>query len=396
MDKYINSKNRKLIAISYYGMFSAGMVISFLGPLLSPISNTFNLKLEQMAFPVVFNFSGFLLATLTVAFFWHTSRVRLLLYFSSLLLSLSLISIALFHNAFITVLVLIFFVGFFAGLLHTGLDSFLSEFFGSLRAKNLNILHIFVSLGCLASPLLIGIILTYSKKWQIVPMLMGSFNFPLTIFFGNKKLYNKDFFVNPPKVSNIFRMDQQIRINWKIFLLINLVIFLYLGIESSLVSWTPLFLVKIRNINVAPSSYYISFFWLAMIFGRLIFSKYFFQINLTLSLIMGAVGGSLFVVLTFLVTESYLLILFIICTGLVLSHVYPNILALGGNIFPSSIGFVTGFLTSSGFVGSIFFPWFIGRISQAISLQKSMLLISFLGILQAILLIYFYKYSVKS
>ncbi|MCD6232600.1 hypothetical protein J7K28_08290, partial [Candidatus Aerophobetes bacterium] len=79
MLKNSSSGTWQLIIISYWGMFNAGIVISFLGPLLVPISNFFQLKLAQVGFPVVFNSMGFLLATFVLAFFWRIYRARLLL-----------------------------------------------------------------------------------------------------------------------------------------------------------------------------------------------------------------------------------------------------------------------------------------------------------------------------
>lgn len=183
VSKNFSSENWRLIIASYWGMFNIGMVLSFLGPLLVPISNSFQLKLAQVGLPVALNFMGVFLATFAIAFFWRTYRARPLLTFSSLFLSLSLVSIALLHDSLIVLFILLFFVGFSAGILHTGLDSLLSEAFGRARAKYLNILRIFVGLRCLAGPLLVGIILTYSEKWYLVCFLMGLFSLPSSIFF---------------------------------------------------------------------------------------------------------------------------------------------------------------------------------------------------------------------
>ena len=393
VSKNFSSENWQLIIISYWGMFNAGMVISFLGPLLVPISNSFQLKLAQVGFPVALNFTGFFLATFAIAFFWRTYRARPLLTFSSLFLSLSLVGIALLHDSLIVLFILLFFVGFNAGIMHTGLDSLISETFKRARAKYLNILHIFVGLGCLASPLLVGIILTYSEKWYLVCFLMGLFSIPLPIFFWNKRLYRKAIFSKNREVIDNPGLNKPV--NWRVFWPIVFSIFLYVGIESSFASWTPLFLVKVRGVTTAIASYNISIFWLAIIVGRWFFGKLFYKTNLSRSLIIGAVGGALFIALSFLSKEKSIILLFIACSGLFLSYIYPNMLALAGNIFPNSIGFVTGILTTSGFVGSTLFPWLIGPISQAIGLTKSVFLISLLSIGLTGVLLYFHYFLMR-
>lgn len=393
VSKKFTSENWGLIIISYWGMFNIGMVLSFLGPLLVPISYSFQLKLAQVGLPVALNFTGIFLATFLISFFWRTYRARPFLTFSSLFLSLSLLSITLLHNSLIVFFILLFFIGFNAGIMHTGLDSLISETFKRARAKYLNILHMFVSLGCLAISMLIGIILSHSGKWYLVFFLMGLFSLPLPIFFWNKRLYEKATFsktrevIDKPSVNKL--------VNWRIFWPIIFSIFLYVGIEISFASWIPIFLAKIRGIPTAVASYNISIFWLAMIGGRWFFSKFFYKKNLSHSLIIGAAGGALFIALSFLSKEKSLILFFISCSGLVLSYIYPNILALAGNVFPNSIGFVTGILTTSGFVGSTFFPWIIGPISQAIGLTKSVYVISFLSIVLTSILLYFHYFLMR-
>jgi FHS family glucose/mannose:H+ symporter-like MFS transporter len=393
MSKKFSSENWRLIIASYWGMFNIGMVLSFLGPLLVPISNSFQLKLAQVGLPVALNFTGIFLATFAIAFFWRTYRARPLLTFSSLFLSLSLVGIALLHDSLIVLFILLFFVGFNAGIMHTGLDSLISEIFKRARAKYLNVLHMFVSLGCLASSLLIGIILSHSGKWYLVFFLMGLFSLPLPIFFWNKRLYGKAIFSKTREVIDNPGVNKLV--NWRIFWPIVFSIFLYVGIEISFTSWIPLFLVKIRGVPTAVASYNISIFWLTMIGGRWFFGRFFYKNNLSHSLIIGAAGGALFIALSFLSKEKSLILLFIACSGLLLSYIYPNMLALAGNIFPNSIGFVTGILTTSGFVGSTLFPWLIGPISQAIGLTKSVFVISLLSIGLTGVLLYFHYFLLR-
>lgn len=393
MSKNFNSDKWGLTIISYWGMLNVGIVIGFLGPLLVPISRSFQLSLAQVGFPVAFNSMGFFLATFALAFFWRIYRARLILTFSSLFLLLSLLGISLLHSSLTVVLVLLFFVGFSAGILHTGLDSLLSEAFGRMRAKYLNILHIFVSLGALAGPLLVGLILTYSKKWYLVCFLMGLLNLPLPIFFWNKRLYKSATFSITREAIDNFRQNKPI--NWGFFWPIVFAIFLYVGAESSFASWTPVFLAKARDVSTATASYNISIFWSAMIGGRWFFSRFFYKADLSHSLIIGAAGGALFIALSFLSQESALILLFIACSGLLFSYAYPSLLALGGNVFPNSIGFVMGILTASGFLGSMFFPWLIGPISQTIGLTKGVFVIPLLSIGLASVLLYFHHFLAK-
>jgi len=150
--------------------------------------------------------------------------------------------------------------------------------------------------------------------------------------------------------------------------------------------------VKISGASTTIASYYISIFWFVIIGGRWFFDKFFYKANLCHSLILGAAVGALFIAFTFLSKERSLILLFIACSGLFLSYIYPNLLALGGNIFLNSIVLVTGILTASGFAGSVFFPWLIGPVSQAMGLTKSVFAISLLSIGLTSVLLYFHYF----
>jgi fucose permease len=148
----------------------------------------------------------------------------------------------------------------------------LSETFNRARAKYLDILHIFVSLGCLANLLLVGIILAHTRKWYLVCFLMGLFSLTLPMFFWNKKLYGKIIFSETQEVIDNPGVNKLV--NWRIFWPIIFSIFLYVGIGNSFALWTPLFLVKIRGVSTTIVSYYISIFWFVIIGGMWFFSKF--------------------------------------------------------------------------------------------------------------------------
>lgn len=168
--------------------------------------------------------------------------------------------------------------------------------------------------------------------------------------------------------------------------------FLYLGIESSFTSWTPVFLNRERNLTPAAASYSVSIFWLAMIVGRVIFSRISHKVNLNRTLIIVAGGGALFTALSFTGQDIVLAAFFLILSGLCLSLILPGLLALGGGFFSKHIGFITGTMMASGLAGCIFFPWVIGPVSAVVGLARSVFLIPVLSAGLALLILYL-RYS---
>ena len=371
MGKY---KNFGLFAISCWVMLSVGITFGSHGPLLAPISNTFQLRLGQIALPVVSHSIGFLAANILIARFWKIRRARLLLTISSLITFLMLVSMGLFRSVGL-LLTLLFFLGIAQGTMHTGVDSLFSEISGRERAKFLNWLHIFVGVGAVLGPLSVGMLLSYSEKWHLIYLMMAMVTLPLPIFFFRRTIYQNITYNREPQIST---SSSPVRPTTSpLFWLAIVGIFTYVGIELSFASWVPVFLVKAKNVSHASASYSISIFWFALMTGRFLFGRFLYRTNLSLFLGIGALVTALFTALTFSI-DSVLIALFMAFSGLSLSWFYPSILALGGNTFPRNIGFITGSLAAGGTIGAIVFPWVIGPISETFGLAKGVFLVPLL------------------
>jgi len=265
-----------------------------------------------------------------------------------------------------------------AGLLHPSINSLFSEMYGKNRTKYLNISMVFFGLGAFAGPLLVGAILTYDFKWYMVYFLLALLFFPFTIIFSRKKLYRGILFSKTAKVRSSSLKKQLIKSPF--FWLLALANFILVGGQVSFFSWIPLFLTRVRGVSPAVASYSVSIFWLSMICGRALYSRFLHKTNLSLSLIVGAGGVTLFTALSFLCPQGILIVLFLLASGLFFSFISPGLFALGGNIFPENIGFMTGISTASIGVGCVFFPWLIGITSQRIGVANGVLLIPLISV----------------
>jgi FHS family glucose/mannose:H+ symporter-like MFS transporter len=355
-------------------MLSVGITLGSHGPLLAPISNTFQLRLGQIALPIVSHSVGFLAANILMALFWRVRRARLLLTLSGLLAFLMLVGISLFCSVglFLTFL---FFLGVAQGTMHTSVDSLFSEISGRGRAKFLNWLHIFIGIGAVLGPLSVGILLSYSEKWHLVYLMMAMVTLPLPLFFFRRSLYKSIIYHEELQTPTSDSLAQPT--TSPLFWLAIIGIFIYVGLELSFASWVPVFLVKVKNMSHTSASYSISIFWFALMTGRFLFGRFLYRSNLSLFLGVGALVGALFTTLIFC-TDSVLIGLFMVFSGLSLSWFYPSILALGGNTFSRNIGFITASLTAGGTMGAIVFPWVIGPISETFGLAKGIFLLPLL------------------
>jgi len=371
-------------------MLNGGMISGSVSSILVPITACFDLRIGQAAFPVVFSMMGLLSASLIASFAWHIHRARFLLTLSSSCLLLSLLGIGFLHSSIEIVLTLLFLVGVSRGVLQIGVMSLFSELFGRSRVKYLNISLFFFGLGAFIGPLLVGIVLTYGGEWYVVYFLLELISLPLPVLFYRKRLYGGAMFSKKQMSYEVCQEKKPISSSF--FWVIVLAAFTLLGVQGSFHSWMPLFLVEIQGVSAAGASYSVSIFWLSMLGGRILYSHFLHEVDLSRSLVVGVGGAALFTFLSFSFSRTVLIVPSIVCSGLLLSFVSPGLLALGGNVFPKQIGFITGALTASGSTGSMFFPWVVGVTSQSLGVARGVLVIPVLAVGVVAILIYL-RYS---
>jgi len=369
---------RLLTSISYLAMFSVGLVVGSLGPLLVPISDFFQLRIAQVGYPVVFLALGFLAGTMVVSFAWHRCNSRMILTFFSLCFVLLSLLIALFPYGIGKVLAFLFGLGLSGGTIITGIGSLFSELHGQVRERTLNVLHVFVGAGAAVGPLVVGILLTYTSRWQLTYLLIASVSAPLPLLFLAKSLYTE---ACPLEEREAIRqsLKQKKPLQSILFWSSIIAMFLYVGIEASFTSWTPVFLTRARGFSPIWASYTISFFWLGLILGRAVLSRFLRKETLLSFLTLAAAGAALFSSLTFLNVKGIALVFLVTCSGLSLGCVFPGLLALSANIFPRQVGFISGVVTGGGTTGSMVFPWIIGSFAAAVGLKTAVFLIPVLG-----------------
>ncbi len=386
MRQNLSSANSELRAISCLAMLNGGMISGSVSAILVPITAFFDLRIGQAAFPMVFSMMGLLSASFITLFAWRIHRARFLLTLSSSCLLLSLLGIGFWHNSIEIVLTLLFFVGVSRGVVQIGVMSLFSELFGRSRVKYLNISLFFFGLGAFIGPLLVGIVLTYGGEWYVVYFLLELISLPLPVLFYRKRLYRGAMFSKKQMRHEVCQEKKPVSSSF--FWVIVLAAFTLVGVQGSFHSWMPLFLVEIKGVSAVGASYSVSIFWLSMLGGRMLYGHFLHEADLSRSLVVGVCGAALFTFLSFSFSRTVLIVPSIVCSGLLLSFVSPGLVALGGNVFPKQIGFITGALAASASTGSMFFPWVVGATSQSLGVARGVLVIPVLAVVVAVILIY--------
>ena len=100
----------------------------------------------------------------------------------------------------------------------------------------------------------------------------------------------------------------------------------------------------------------LSYFWIAMLVGRLVYGWWVEKTSPRFALVISSVGGSV-CILFFLITKNLTLAtFFIILYGAFLSGMFATIISLGSYKFPRYIGVVTGVMAGTTGIGQSLFP----------------------------------------
>lgn len=373
-------------------MLIFALTSAVIGPLLVPMSESFNLSLSQAGRLVSFRYQGFLLSSVLIGVLWQRGRARLFLVGSSFVLCIALLTIGLWP-ALPVVYVLLLVVGLSGGLVHTGVDSLLSEIYSDVRTRVLNLVHIFFGVGAFLGPIIVGTVLLVFGWWNLVYCLVGIGALSLFFLFLTQNLKE----VEPPLPETHTGAWKNLTYLAKStpFWLLTLGMFFYLGAEVSLLSWVPMFLARVRNASTVAAGYANSVFWITLLVGRLCFVYLSGKISTPRLLMLAALGTTFSAVGVFSLTNHILIITFLACTGLFASGIYPTILALGGHTFPERIGMIMGVLSAAGSLGGICFPWLVGFGSEYLGLGRGVFMIPIVMGLAAVTFVYVERRLIK-
>ena len=384
------TSNSFLTIASFVGMMTIGMTYGSLGALLVPIAQFFHTKLISVGYPMVFFSLGFLVGSLLVSVAWQIRRARLFLTFFSSINIFALLFIYAIHPNLNVVLIFLLISGMASAVIHSGLDSFFAEIYPKNRAKMLNILHVFFGLGGFLGPFVISLILSANISWYLIFLLMALLSIPLPLLYSRKSPYQNLEFV--PMEKEAPRSAAKTIFFKPLFWITMGSMFFYVATETAMTSWTSVFLTEVRQFYPAVGSFGVSLVWLTIILGRVFFSRYLKFHNLSFFLIISSLLNIFFIFMFFFLKQIEMEFLFLIISGLLLSFMYPGLLAQGGDLFPYQIGYVIGAMGASGTIGSIITPWILGPLSEKFSMARIVFLLPVLSLITALFLITIHRF----
>jgi MFS transporter, FHS family, glucose/mannose:H+ symporter len=260
--------------------------------------------------------------------------------------------------------------GFFDGSINPLLVSLAKD----RPAGILNRVHMFFGVGVTVGPLLVGLALYYGLGWRWQFCLAATL--AIVVLIAVLRLSIQKGPTPRPALNTLLRSRPLV------YSIIAAA--MYGGLEVVMLSWTVLYLNRVRSIIPSSASLAVSLFGLTLMIGRFTASRIAEQIGYRRLVVGGGVAAALGLVLLVILPGQILPWLGIAVTGLAMSGIFLTLTAEVNSESPGLGGTVTALISAASGLGKLALPLAIGQMAQSLGLASGLLLGAICGLVLAL------------
>jgi fucose permease len=276
--------------------------------------------------------------------------------------------------------------GLGAGAIDGGSNGLVLDLYPTSRGRALNLLHLFFSLGALASPLVVGRLVEAGVAWQSVVLGTALAAIPLAVLLAVADL--------PSGHHARSNGTDATRIGFALPLIaLAVAIACYVASEVGVSNWLVRFL-ETASVGLATSA--LALFWGCLALGRLVSARLGDHFDHARFAATSSLVAAVALVAAALVPSLPASIVLFGVVGFAFGPIYPLIMAVAGDLFPERSAAISGFLAGCAVIGAILYPPVMGFISVGVGLGAAMLGAAALALLCAIVLFLIGRRSVEA
>jgi fucose permease len=265
--------------------------------------------------------------------------------------------------------------GLGAGMIDGGGNGLFLDLYQSRRGRALNLLHVFFSLGALAAPVTVGLLVENGLDWRAILVATGLAAVPVSILFGlvrmpgGRRERSDAAETADPTADPTATRARPPRLAAPL-LLMAFAIACYVASEVGVSSWLVRFLEP-APLSVATVT--LSLYWAGIAVGRLVSSLLADRFDHRRFTLACSSGLAVALVGAILVPSLPVSIGLFALAGIASGPIFPMIIAIGGERYRDRSTAVSGFLGGTGVIGSIVYPPIMGFLSVTVGLTVAML-----------------------
>ena len=253
--------------------------------------------------------------------------------------------------------------GFGSGAIDGGMNGLVLDLYPESRGRALNLLHLFFSLGALASPLVVGRLVEAGAGWESVILGTALAAIPIAVLFV----------VVPLPSGRHARSDgaASVRVGLSLpIIALAVAIACYVASEVGVSNWLVRFL-ETASLGLATST--LALFWGCLALGRIVTAVLGDRFDHARFAATASVVAAIALVAAVVVPSLPASIVLFGVVGFAFGPVYPLIMAVAGDLYPARSAAVSGFLSGSAVIGAILYPPLMGFISVEAGLSVAMI-----------------------
>jgi fucose permease len=254
-------------------------------------------------------------------------------------------------------------LGLGTGTLDGGGNGLVLDLFSTARGRAMNLLHLFFSLGALASPLAVGLLVEAGLPWQFVLLGTGLAAAAVALLFGLVAMPSGR--RAPRGTAAPVRLVRD-----PILIALGIAIACYVAAEVGVSNWLVRFL-EAAPLAVATGA--LSLFWVGLTLGRIAAARFADRFDHVRLAIVASLVAATALVGAIVAPSVVVAIALFSLAGFAFGPVFPLIMAIGGDRFPGRSAAVSGLLAGVAVVGSVAYPPIMGFVSVGVGLSAAML-----------------------
>lgn len=268
----------------------------------------------------------------------------------------------LFHPNWYLVMLLAALNGFGFGMTQTAIGTLMLESTNN-GAVTMSRLEVAFGIGALLMPIMSSIlIIHYSWIWSFaIVIVFAIINLAL---WSNKNIRNDHASLvshqSPTINTENSSKTNTFQLNLSKLAFFICFVFLYVGVETSIINFLPSIFVQHFSLNTSDATLSVTYFWIAMVIGRIFSGVIAEKFNYLRFLIGSTLGAIVCLICMAFVQNIIVAFIFVLLIGLFLSGIFAIVIVLANHVFKGNTKQTTSILIASGGVGGAVLPLLIG------------------------------------
>lgn len=357
---------RSLILAAWSGIFIYGYLNAMLGIVLPNLIEKLKLTKSQAGAFFMVSSVGLIVSSVPSGLTMDALGTKLVVCIGLFLVALAFWGLGI-ATSVNTLYPLAFVLGLGGAMVVAGENTTISVINPSQREIAANLLNLFFGVGAFVAPFIVMPVL---RRWGFSGVLKVSSLFAVVIL-----IFHLTLSFPTPAETQVFPLARagallaQPRL-WLLFFLV----FLYVGTEFSVWSWTVTFFTTERGYGQKFASRIISTFALAVIAGRWASQWTLNAIGPERVLLISAAGAVLCLAAMFTLRGRAQVVLSSLGAGWFMAAIFPTALGLSGRYFPSLVGTAISLVTTGGWLGAIAIPPAVGFVANRRGVARGVLI----------------------